>query len=218
MSGRLIALGGRLRSGKDTVADHLVDAHGFVKMGMSDVLNEALLKLNPWIPKETLGPVVGTTVTSLERYQTLHDRVGYVEAKKNSEVRRLLQVLGTEVGREMIDPNVWVDMARRDIEGYLDSGRSVVITAVRFPNEIEMIRALGGTTVWIERAVEARGASEAVSGHASEQSVSADDFEYVIENNSTIAELWARGDELLEVLEPITRISEVRELWPPYDR
>lgn len=210
----LIGLGGNLRAGKDAFADNLAGNHGFIKMGMSDNLNAALLRLNPIIP------VYGEwqSVAAYMHYADLHDRVGYVEAKKNSEVRRLLQVLGTEVGREMIGPNVWVDMARRDIEQHMRNGRSVVITAVRFPNEIEMIRALGGTTVWIERAVEARGASEAVSGHASERSVSADDFEYVIENDGTIAELWAQGDELLEVLGPTNRISEVQELWPPYDR
>ena len=47
---RLIGLGGKLRAGKDAVGDYLEEKHDFVKLGMSDALNEALLTLNPWIP------------------------------------------------------------------------------------------------------------------------------------------------------------------------
>lgn len=212
---RLIGLGGALRAGKDAVGDHLVDKHGFQKLGMSDALNEALLVLNPWI----ISPHYARPL----RYQELHDLVGYVEAKKNPEVRRLLQVLGTEVGRKMISEDVWVGIAERKISRLLGSGQSVVITAMRFPNEIEMLDRLGGFSVWVERDAERRveglatggvlrtpekvltpvsgacvSAESTISTHASENSVDKSMFEYFLSNNGSLEELYSKTDALLD--------------------
>lgn len=192
----LIGLGGKLRAGKDAVGDYLEEHHGYTKLGMSDALNEALLALNPYIPLVELG---GQSV----RYRDLHDRVGYVEAKKHPEVRRLLQILGTEVGREMIDPDVWVNIAVRRITELRQAGVPVVITAVRFPNEVEMIRRLGGTTVWIERPTEARTDAQGdILTHASETSVSEELFDTVIHNDSTLDRLYGLVETFLELTTP----------------
>lgn len=190
----LIGLGGKLRSGKDALAEYLRSEHDFIVMGMSDALNEALLKLNPWIEV----PGGRENFSALQRYQDLHDAVGYVEAKKNPEVRRLLQVLGTEVGREMINPDVWVSMAEKRILGYLSEGRSVVITAMRFPNELDMLERLGGTSIWIDRPDEARGVHTEVSAHASETSVQASQFEYILRNGGTLEDLYEKGEYVLQ--------------------
>lgn len=202
--GTLIALGGQLRAGKDEVAQHLAKKHGYVVMGMSDPLNAALLALNPLIPHTYEADRYEPGLGYVTRYQDLHDAVGYVEAKKNPEVRRLLQVLGTEVGRNMISQDVWVNMAERTIREHWAENKKVVITAVRFPNEIEMVRRLGGTTVWIERASEARtDAQGEILAHASENSVSADDFEHFLDNDSTLDELFLKVDEALDILEAL---------------
>ncbi len=201
----LIGLGGRLRAGKDAVGDYLEEKHGYTKLGMSDALNEALLALNPWIPSTVPHSIVKDGneyyYPRFERYVDLHAKVGYVEAKKNPEVRRLLQALGTEVGRNMISPSVWVDIAERKIQELRAQGKPVVITAVRFPNEVDMVNRLGGTTVWIERDTEARGASdEVINAHASETSVQAYMFEYVIGNHGTLEELGENVEHVLEMV------------------
>lgn len=225
MTGKLIGLGGKLRAGKDAVGDYLEEKHGYVKLGMSDALNEALLKLNPYIHLEP-GHPLGEFVL----YKFLHDAVGYVEAKKNPEVRRLLQVLGTEVGREMIDPDVWVRIAEKKILRLWENGKSVVITAMRFPNEIEMLERLGGLSVWVERPDELRlqahstGADNAplsVLAHASETSVSADDFSYVLMNDGTLEQLYRKVEKRLVEREgtwPVFNSSNnVYTPWPVYD-
>jgi hypothetical protein len=216
MTGQLIGLGGKLRAGKDAVGDYLVENKNFVKLGMSDALNEALLKLDPIIRVDLDDDGVAAL-----RYQQLHAQVGYVEAKKNPEVRRLLQVLGTEVGREMIDQQVWVNIAKRKIQEHWDAGRNVVITAIRFPNEIDMVLNLGGYTVWVERPAESRseglagyegvpghsmtlkahteapGASQStLQTHASETSVSEEDFEFTLVNDSDLENLYSLTERL----------------------
>jgi hypothetical protein len=225
----LIGLGGKLRAGKDEVAKYLAEQHDYITMGMSDALNEALLALNPIILVHT--PIEPHwNAGEYARYRDLHDAVGYVEAKRNPEVRRLLQALGTEVGRNMIGQDVWVDIAERRIRAELDAGHNVVITAVRFPNELEMLERLGGMSVWIERADEAREADESVSSHASETSVSAELFDCTIFNNRGIPELHEAVEGLLAFAEDIEIAQLVREHiriaidvdesgpWPDYDR
>lgn len=198
----LIGLGGKLRAGKDAVGDYLEEHRGYTKLGMSDALNEALLALNPWIIVPPFEHEGMTWLAQPWRYETYHALVGYVEAKKNPEVRRLLQVLGTEVGRNMIDPDVWVNIAVRKITELREAGTPVVITAVRFPNEVEMIRRLGGTTIWIERPERGtEGRTAEIEAHASETSVHQDMFDSVIHNSRGLELLYHLTDEVLQGIE-----------------
>lgn len=212
----LIGLGGKLRAGKDAVGDYLEATHGYVKLGMSDALNEALLKLNPIIPT---GKYWESGYEHYMTYQDYHAAHGYVEAKKNPEVRRLLQVLGTEVGREMISEDVWVSIAEKKIREHWAEGKQVVITAMRFPNEIEMLNRLGGLSLWIDRPDELRSeglesslgtpitpvgfkerteANRGISEHASENSVNADMFYQTIVNDSSLDELYQKIETAID--------------------
>lgn len=189
MTARLIGLGGKLRSGKDAVADHLVETYGFVKIGMSDALHEAMLVLDPIVEVEQ-GWDYGEAV----RYSTLIAVDGYVEAKKRPEVRRLLQQLGTEVGRDMIDENVWVDIIARKINVHLTAGTSVAVTGLRFLNELTMVRTFAGQAWWIDRP----GLEPAqASTHASENGVTGSLFDRTIVNDGTLEDLYAKVDGLV---------------------
>jgi hypothetical protein len=202
---RVIGLGGKLRHGKDTVADHLVDEHGWVKFGMSDALAEALYTLDPIInadPFYTRVRFLGIPLWrklsgwTYVRYAKLADDVGYTEAKTDIEVRRLLQVLGTEVGRKQLsDGNLWTDIMKRKVRDAIESGApGVAITGIRFPNELQMVRELGAESWWVERPSLEDGEN---SGHASENSVSAVDFDVVVLNDSTLTDLYDRVDALV---------------------
>lgn len=193
----VIGLGGKLRSGKDTVADYLASQHDFVKIGMSDALREALYTLNPIISGGQFSPY--------ERYRDIDDRAGYTEAKKIPEVRRLLQVLGTEVGRQIISENVWVDIVERRIAEYRAQGRSVALTGVRFENEQSMIRRIGGTLVWITRP--GLDTAEAHAAHASEQATG-EDFDLTIANVGTLNDLYADTETLLANLWAFEAVDE----------
>ena len=182
-SNSLIGLGGRLRSGKDTVADYLVESYGYRKIGFSDALHEMLLVLNP---------TVNLSFTK-SSYADLTTKLGYTGAKKIPEVRRLLQVLGTEVGRNMIDEDLWVNQAEKKIRASWDEGFPVVITGVRFPNELKMIRLLEGRSVWVSRpSVDAQ-----TSAHSSENTLQSVYFNSVIQNSGSLDDLYENVDALL---------------------
>lgn len=186
MTARVIGLGGKLRSGKDAVADHLVANHGFKKMGMSDALHEAMLALDPWVEWHREDEP--------DRYSDIIRRKGYVEAKTYPEVRRLLQVLGTEVGRNMIGENVWVDIMGGKIRRHLEAGTSVVVTGIRFENEAALIRQFGGLAAWVERP---NPDATPASTHASENGVRSSDFDAQIVNDGTLEHLYGLADALL---------------------
>lgn len=201
----VIGLGGKLRAGKDAVADYLVQRHGYVKIGMSDALHEAMLALDPIVIVDEFvqypegAPGYGwNTPRKQMRYAELCEAVGYTEAKKKPEVRRLLQVLGTEVGRKMIGEDTWTNIVRRRIDEFEKRGIPVVLTGLRYPNELAIINERhggGAITIWVERpGVEAPSASTA--SHSSENSVTVEDFDFVLENDGTLAQLYAKVDTI----------------------
>lgn len=200
LSSPLIGLGGRLRSGKDVVADRLVEKHGYVKLGMSDALHEAMLAIDPIVTHEEMV-LVRKTSEGLQwrrdtpaRYSEIVEHIGYVEAKKIPEVRRLLQQLGTDVGRKMIGENVWVNVMARKIDDHRGAGHPVVVTGLRFPNEVRMIEELDGQAVWIERPG-VHAPSTGTAAHASENSVSARDFHWTLRNDGSLEALERQVDQ-----------------------
>ncbi len=199
MVNKIIGIGGKLASGKDAISDHLVDKHGWVKLGMSDALAESLYALDPWIeipPGPNVIRAIGRAAPSrFTRYSLLFDQLGYVKVKKNDEVRRLLQKLGTEVGRKIIGESTWTDIVERRAEEALSNGApGVIITGIRYPNELTMIEDLQGELWWVDRPSLAATVN---AGHSSENSVSSVDFDRVIVNDGTLEDLYQKVDDLV---------------------
>lgn len=165
----IIGVGGKKRHGKDTWAEGLGD--DWVKIGMSDTLCEALLRANPMIKPD------GTRVADY-----LEQLGGdWTKAKDEcTEVRELLQRLGTEMGRGIFGENVWVDLTWKRVREIQAEGKNVVITGIRFPNELAAVKAAGGTSVYIVRP-SLVGKEDGNSNHASENSLSLEDFDTVFE-------------------------------------
>lgn len=176
---KYIGLSGYARSGKDTVASMLGD-HGFVRYAFADKLKEAVARLNPIIHVED---GYGYTL------EQLLEADGQEYVKENyPEYRRLLQVMGTEVGRQMFGENIWVDIALKQVP---DNGLAV-FTDCRFPNEAQAIHDLGGQVWRIDRP-----GYGPINGHISETAIDDFDFDVRIDNSSNLAHL---KEEVLEAL------------------
>ena len=193
----IIGISGFMGAGKDELADILVSKYGFKKTFMSEPLARALYALNPIIDcffpgaAELSAELQYSSPSRYTRYRDIADAIGYTEAKKIPEVRRLLQVLGTEVGRDIIGENTWTDIAARTLTQWQADGIPAVITGIRYRNELAMIRDLGGATVWIHRPGLTLPAKLAL--HSSETTVGPLDCDYRVENDGT-------GDGWREVL------------------
>ena len=107
--------------------------------------------------------------------------------------RYLMQTLGTEWGRNTIDKDFWVLLAaakmNRAIRAYKKRDLRYVIEDMRFENEADLIRALGGTILRIERPGHTQLA-DTEAAHASETAPPAPDL--VIVNDGTIDDLHAK--------------------------
>ena len=178
---RLIGLSGVARSGKDTLADHLVSGGTYTKIAFADTMRDALVRLNPTI--EVGGFKLAKLATAVNVW-------GWEELKEISpDIRGLMQRMGTEVGREMFGEDFWVEQTMKrvwDIEG------NCVVSDVRYLNEAQAIRADGGFIIRIER-----DGVEAANGHASEDGM--EDFEYdlVLRNDGSIQEFITSIDSTL---------------------
>ena len=181
----IIALSGYARSGKDTIADHL-ESLGWHRAAFAQTLRASL---------EALNPIITSSDEGFLRYRDILGLVGYEAGKEiYPEFRELLQRMGTEVGRNLLGQNIWVEATMKSIQE-APSGTSWVLTDCRFPNEFEAVKAAGGS-VW--RVV--RPGIEAANQHPSEVALDAATFDAVLLNDSTIEVLFEQVDYYLGLL------------------
>lgn len=95
--------------------------------------------------------------------------------------RYLCQTLGTEWGRNLVKGSVWVDGNTRRIKRHLEMGHHVFVDDVRFHNEYEAIRSLGGYMVRINRP-----SMESETSHASEGQLNNHEFDFELLNDSSL--------------------------------
>jgi hypothetical protein len=172
----IIGLSGYARSGKDTVAETLA-GHGFKRVAFADPMREALLTLNPSIDLDGYRVSLQQAVAA----------VGWEGLKDLSEeLRPLLQRFGTEVCRHMFGQDIWVRTAMARIDG------PTVFTDVRFENEADAVRNAGGQVWRIERP-----GTEPANTHVSERALDGYDFDLVIVNDGTLAELKKKVENAL---------------------
>ncbi len=188
-----LAIGGWMASGKDAFADHLVSRHGWVKVGMGEIILAHMLLLNPWIKVTVRDGFRLRLRPGFHRATALVDRLGYVEAKTIADFRTFMQRDGTDAGRDFIDPEVWVTAMRRHVERLLTAGHRVVMTGTRFPNELQMARALGARSIWIDRP----GVVQTESSHESELALSPADFDSTVVNDGSLNDLYEKADTIL---------------------
>lgn len=175
----IIGLSGYARSGKDTVADYLVGYHGFTKTSFADPMREALLRLDPNIDLDGYRMHLSTALTALS----------WEEIKaRSTEIRGLLQRLGTDVVRDMLGQDLWVEYAM----SRLDADTPVVFADVRFVNEANAIKLHGGQVWRINRT-----GTGAVNGHPSETALDGYDFDKVIDNGGDLTQLFMKAGLIL---------------------
>ena len=188
----IIAFSGYARSGKDEAANELTK-HGFIRVAFADKLREVLYQLNPLVFGHNAMPHEYGDSEFLpfrKTYQLLQDVIdeygwdGYKATVYGPEIRRLLQRLGTEAGRQTLWDSIWIDAA---LTGLSEDAR-VVVTDVRFPNEFNAIRERGGLMVRIHRDGVGPAAGADGTVHVSETSLDDFAFDYHINNDGTLEE------------------------------
>ena len=181
----IIGLSGYARSGKDTVAEYLVENYGFVRVAFADSIRDFLLTLNPFVPNAYfLKDVV--------------EHEGWDVAKSMPYVRKMLQDTGV-YARDNWGAAFWINAAFkhmdkncRDSNGEL---KHIVITDVRFKNEADAISgwvAKNGTLIRVNRPD-----VKPVNNHISEVELDNYSFKHTIDNDSDLFDLNLKVEELM---------------------
>lgn len=75
-------------------------------------------------------------------------RLGW-KGEKDAKGRRLLQLLGTEIGRNCIDPEIWVKRWEIEFKRISQVSELIIVDDLRFDNEAKTVHELNGTIIKI---------------------------------------------------------------------
>lgn len=188
----IIGLCGLIGSGKNTVAEHLIQEHAFYGVSFAEPLKDATACIFGWDRDMLEGATSSDRQLREQKDEWWSQRLGF-----DVSPRYMLQYLGTEVMRGNLHQDIWVCATENRL---LDMQKdypilNFVISDVRFPNEVDMIKRLGGV-IWHVR----RGDLPDWFGqdpkhiHASETAWNNTSFDVIIYNDGSI-------DELKEVID-----------------
>lgn len=193
-NGMIIGLTGLAGCGKSTLANYLVEKHGFERVSFAAPLKKMLRTLNPIIgygQYALTGPMLQVRLSDL-----IEDGMSEADIKESefgAEYRRLLQVLGTDCIRA-VDDNFWVRAAM----GQIEYGKRYVFDDVRFPNEGSAVTSDVTGTLWnIPREGLVRGE------HSSEQWAGKMDENFHLPNDGTPEELFRQANCIIKHLEGV---------------
>jgi dephospho-CoA kinase len=178
-----IALTGKMRSGKDTVANHLYIKHGFSRVAFGDALKRVAHETFPW-------------VSEFSKPRALYQSVG-----------QLMREIDSEVWIKHAERAVKGAIDFRT--GIGDEKIGVVITDLRQPNEYEWARANGFTIIRVLASDDVRIARAVAANddftvldltHSTELEIDNFDVDFNVVNDGTVDELKADIDEIMEAI------------------
>lgn len=205
----IVGISGFIGCGKSTVADQLTNEYGFRRDSFAASLKDACAVLFDW-PRHLIE---GDTKESREWREQIDTWWSEKLDIPRFSPRLALQLIGTDTLRNHFNPGIWFMTVENRIRKNPD--QHVVISDVRFPNEIQFIKDHNGilininrgpAPVWYETALMANKgnslAKEAMiktysSAHASEWSWIGAKFDFVINNDSTIEFLDTQIKEVI---------------------
>ena len=207
----IIGFVGFIGSGKDTAADYLVNFHGFRRDSFANTLKDAVANVFGW--DRVL--LEGRTTEAREWREQIDpwwaDRLDMPDLTP----RLMLQLWGTEVCRNGFHDDIWIASLENKMRKTSDN---IVISDVRFPNEILAIKNAGGQVVRVVRGADPEWYQDAWNMnqgptnmrwsiskmrmeqrkiHASETAWIGKGIDLEIDNNGTIDQLFAQIKNLV---------------------
>lgn len=200
----IIGLVGFIGSGKGTVGD-ILEQKGFIKDSFAKPLKDACAVMFGW-SRELLE---GDTEMS-RKWREEPDSYWSEKFGREFTPREALQKMGTEAGRDVFHKDIWVISLLNRAKG-----KDVVVTDVRFQNEIEYIQGNGGIVIRVKRGedpdwfslldkikleTERTKFMQHEHIHKSEWDWVGCEFNYTIANNGTIQDLGKDVERVLQFI------------------
>lgn len=201
----IISVSGFINSGKDSVAKYLVEQHGFVRESWAGSVKDSLAVIFGW-NREWLE---GHTKESRE-WRESEDVWWSERLKRKITPRWAMQHYATEIMRDTFHDEIWTASLERKL---LNTDSDVVISDTRFLNELNVVKRIGGITIrvirgeqpsWIPTYLE-HVANNSVDEfakiyniHSSEYSSVGLNYDYVLNNNGSLSDLYESVKNLLK--------------------
>jgi Deoxynucleotide monophosphate kinase len=179
---KIIGITGKAGSGKDTIVEMFLKNHEH-PLSQRLAFGDGVKHSAAAIFREDLG-------NFYENKEELSERWGIT-------YREMLQKLGTEFARDMIDPDFWVKWLEVKIREVPDAIKLIFITDVRFDNEAMWIKQQGGIVVEVIRDGDSTLAS-LDQLHSSEGGITHSLVDYAIVNRETPENLGIQMDKVLK--------------------
>jgi hypothetical protein len=211
----IIGITGFISSGKDTAANYFVAQHGFKRDSFAGALKDAVAAVFGWDRELLEGLTPEARIWREQVDPWWAKRLNMPELTP----RWVLQYWGTDVCRRAFHDDTWIAALENRLR---QRNAHTVISDVRFPNEIQAIRNAGGIILWIKRGLLPEWYGCALrenTTHEDEQWLLEDAhqlmpqryprihqsewawvgsvFDYEIENNGTVYELYSKLSSLL---------------------
>jgi hypothetical protein len=207
----IIGVCGFIGTGKDTIADYLVNIHQFRRESFANTLKDAVASVFGW-DRELIE---GRTRQAREWREQVDPWWAERLSMPELTPRWVLQYWGTEVCRRSFHDDIWIASLENKLRNSRDD---IVISDCRFPNEIKSIKVAGGIVVRVVRGPDPNWFNDAVamnSGpktlrwalakdamtkhgiHASETAWAGTEFDAVLDNNGTLDHLYSQVNDLV---------------------
>jgi len=173
---RIIGLSGKARCGKDTVAEYISAVYSGVEVyALAGPLKEAAsIMFN--IPLNHFFDA---------------DKKEVEDGFWGISPREIAQKVGTECGREVFRQDFWLKRCESQMN---DAPDIFIVSDIRFDNEADWVKEQGGQIWHIERPDLGEGV---VRDHISENGVTICPEDIIIENDSSLTELYLNIDNLM---------------------
>lgn len=181
---QLIGVTGKKFNGKDTIGNYLISNHQYVRLSFADPL------------KEALKCIFGFTDEQL--YGNLKE---VVDEYWGVSPRDVMKYIGTDVFRNKMEQlipdiknDIWIRVVERQILQLrkTDPNVKIVITDVRFPNEINLIKKYNGQIIKVNR----QSVNNKIDHHESEKYIDSLYCDIMIQNDGSIDDVHQKIKEL----------------------
>lgn len=198
----IIGLCGFIGSGKNTVADYLVEKYKFKQVSWAESVKNSVSEIFGW-DRDLLD---GNTTESRKWRETVDSWWANRLNIPHLSPRWVLQYFATQICRDNFHNDIWVASLENKIRNINDR---IVISDCRFNNEIAAVKKLNGKILWVRRQElpiwyeDYRTNSLKISEwniHPSETEWIHTEFHSVIWNTGTIALLLDNIDNIMSSL------------------
>jgi len=205
---KIIGLVGFIGSGKGTASEHLQMQHNFIQESFAKSLKDSVAAIFGW----DRALLEGDTLESRGWREIVDEWWSSRLGIPNLTPRMVLQFMGTDVCRNNFHQDIWIASVENRL---LHSHTNIVLSDVRFINELKSIKNIGGTIIRIKRGPEPEWFDDAMKTnlgqndimkfnntvHPSEWGWIGGEIDYTIENNGTKEDLHNKIDYVLKMID-----------------